>query len=369
MARGFGTEEFAACYREAYALAQAVGDGPELFKAVWGLWLDEVVRQRFDGAGIRAEELIALSGRLNDEDLRLEAIHCRWSTASFRGEAGLALEFASEGVAHYVAERHHQLAHDYGGHDPGVCAHAVRAMSYGVMGLPEQVREAAEQSIALAERLHHPNSLAHAFHNILVPYTTLGDAANCALIADRLLALAERYNFAPMRMAAEFHAGWAGYRLGDAAGLQRMETAFARRSVQAPLEFYYCAVMAEAFAAEGRQRDAFDIVARTLDRAATSQAGLLVPELWRLKGELTLALSADERAEAERCLDQAVAMAERQGARLLELRATTSLARIWAETGRRAQALARLEPLYRAFADGGDMRDLTLAARLLASLA
>ncbi len=104
-----------------------------------------------------------------------------------------------------------------------------------------------------------------------------------------------------------------------------METAFARRSVQAPLEFYYCAVMAEAFAAEGRQRDAFDIVARTLERAATSQAGLLVPELWRLKGELTLALSADERAEAERCLDQAVAMAERQGARLLELRATTSL--------------------------------------------
>ncbi len=52
VARGFGTEEFAACYREAYALAQAVGDGPELFKAVWGLWLDEVVRQRFDGAGI-----------------------------------------------------------------------------------------------------------------------------------------------------------------------------------------------------------------------------------------------------------------------------------------------------------------------------
>ncbi|MGO8920103.1 MAG: AAA family ATPase [Stellaceae bacterium] len=369
VAKGFGTEEFAACYREAYALARALGDGPDLFKAVWGLWLDEVVHQRFDGAGARAAELIALSERLNDEDLRLEAIHCRWSTASFRGEATLALALGSEGAALYAAERHHKFAHEYGGHDPGVCAHAIRAMSYGVMGLPDQVREAAEHCIALAERLHHPNSLAHAFHNVIVPYTTLGDAPNCARLAERLLALAQRYNFMPMRMAGEFHAGWAGCRLGDAAGLERMEAAFLRRSLQAPLEFYYCAVMAEAFAAEGRKRDAFDIVIKTLERAATSQAGLFVPELWRLRGELTLALSAHQRAEAERCLDHAAVMAERQGARLLELRATTSLAQIWAESGRREQALARLAPLYRAFADGDDVRDLTVAARLLASLA
>ena len=71
----------------------------ELFKAVWGLWMNDAMRQRFDGAGERAEELIALSSRLNDEDLRLEAIHCRWSSALFRGEASLTLALASEGAA------------------------------------------------------------------------------------------------------------------------------------------------------------------------------------------------------------------------------------------------------------------------------
>ncbi|HXQ52885.1 MAG TPA: AAA family ATPase [Stellaceae bacterium] len=369
VAKGYGTDEFVSCYREAYALAQTVGDGPELFKAVWGLWMADAMRQRFDGAGARAEELIALSGRLNDEDLRLEAIHCRWSTALFRGEARLALALGTEGAAHYVAERHHKFTHEYGGHDPGVCAHAIRALSFSVMGIPGQMQVAAEQCLALAERLRHPHSLAHALSNAATAFTSLGDAPNCTPIADRLYALAERYNFAPGRMAGEFHAGWASCRLGDAAGLKRMEAAFARRSFQAPLEFYHCAVMAETFAAAGRKREAFDIVAKTLEHAATSEIGFFVPELWRLRGEVTLALSAADRAEAERCLEHAAAMAERQGARLLELRATTSLAQLWAETGRRDEARARLGPLYRTFTQGDEMRDVTTAARLLATLA
>jgi len=367
-ARGFGSDEFAACYLEAYALAQTFGDGPELFKAVWGLWMNDAMRQRFDGAGARAEELIGLSSRLNDEDLRLEAIHCRWSSALFRGEAALTLALASEGAALYVAERHHKFTHEYGGHDPGVCANSARAVAYGVMGQLDQAREAIGQAVALAERLGHPHSLAHALFNVVVPYTSLGDAPNCARIAERLLALAERYNFAPSRMSGEFHAGWASCRLGDAAGVARMEAAFARRGLLMPLEFYHCAVMAEALAAAGRKREAFDIVAKTLEHAAASQVGLYVPELWRLKAELTLALSPTDRADAERCLEYAAAMAGRQGARLLELRATTSLAQLWADSGRRTDALVRLGPLCRAFADGHDLCDVAAAAQLLANL-
>jgi predicted ATPase len=242
-------------------------------------------------------------------------------------------------------------------------------MSFAVMGLPDGVREAVGHGIALAERLHHPYSLAHAFANAITAFATLDDAANCVQVAEQLLALAERYNFVPARMVSGFHLGWASWREGDAAGLKRMETAFARRSLHAPLEFYHCAMMAGTLAGAGRKRDAFDIVAKTLEHAATSEIGLFVPDLWRLKGELTLALSTADRAEAERCLEHAAAMAERQGARLLELRATVSLTQIWAENGRRTEALARLAPLYRAFADGQDLSDLEAAARLLASLA
>ena len=106
-----------------------------------------------------------------------------------------------------------------------------------------------------------------------------------------------------------------------------------------PLEFYHCALMAEALAAVGRKRDALDIVAKTLERAA-SQVGLYVPELWRLKGELTLALSPTDRAEAERSLEHAAAMAGRQGARLLELRAI----RFWRSSGRQRTARRRARP-------------------------
>ncbi len=70
----------------------------------------------------RADELIALGQRIGDEDLRLEGIHCRWSTALFRGEIPLALEFTREGIARYDQPRHAHLAHEFAGHDPGVCA-------------------------------------------------------------------------------------------------------------------------------------------------------------------------------------------------------------------------------------------------------
>jgi class 3 adenylate cyclase len=368
VARGLGTPEFEDCYREAYALAQTDDDGQALFKAVWGLWMGEVVHQRFDSAAARADELIALSGRLNDDDLRLEAIHCRWSSAMFRGEAELALAFGTEGATHYDAERHHKFAHEYAGHDPGVCAYCVRAISYGVMGLPSEAHESAERAVALAQRLRHPYSLAHAINNIVVPAITLRDAARSAEGAEQLLALAERYGFAPMRVAGDFHAGWAACRQGDKQGLARMEAAFAKRAVLAPLEFYCCAVMADIYAASGRVREAADIVEKKLSLAATSEIGFYVPELWRLKGEVALALSAADRAEAERCLEHAAAMAQRQGARLLELRATTRLAQLWADSGHREAALARLAPLHGAF-PAGDLADVTEAARLLATLA
>ena len=178
VAKGYSTDEFAACYREAYALAQTVGDGPEMFKAVWGLWINDVMHQRFEGAGARAEELIALGDRLGDDDLSLEAIHCRWSSALFRGEARLALTLGTEGAAHYIAERHHKLAHEYGGHDPGVCAHSVRAMSFASWACPAECASGRTRHRAWPKGCITPTASPTRFANAITAFTTLDDAAN-----------------------------------------------------------------------------------------------------------------------------------------------------------------------------------------------
>ena len=92
-------------------------------------------------------------------------------------------------------------------------------------------------------------------------------------------------------------------------------------------------------------------------------------ELHRLKGELLLSLSADNHAEAEGCLHQALAVARRQQAKTLELRAATSLGRLWQQQGKRTAAHQLLAEIYGWFTEGFDTVDLQDAKALLEELA
>jgi predicted ATPase len=95
----------------------------------------------------------------------------------------------------------------------------------------------------------------------------------------------------------------------------------------------------------------------------------LEADLRRLKGEALLGCSPDCVAEAEGCYHQALAVARDQGARLWELRAATSLARLWRDHGRQAEARKLLAPIYSWFTEGFDTADLKEANGLLDELA
>ena len=94
----------------------------------------------------------------------------------------------------------------------------------------------------------------------------------------------------------------------------------------------------------------------------------LQAEFYRLKGELTLLKDPQSEREAESYLRQAIDIARRQAARLFELRATTSLARLLAKQGRRDEARAVMAEIYRWFTEGFDTADLKEAASLLEEL-
>jgi predicted ATPase len=91
-------------------------------------------------------------------------------------------------------------------------------------------------------------------------------------------------------------------------------------------------------------------------------------ELYRLKGELLLTLSRDHQAAAEACYHQALDVARRQQARSLELRAATSLSRLWQQQGKRREACQRLAEIYGWFTEGFDTADLQEARALLEAL-
>jgi len=92
------------------------------------------------------------------------------------------------------------------------------------------------------------------------------------------------------------------------------------------------------------------------------------PELYRLKGDLLLQQHADNQAEAETCFQQAITVAQNQQAKSLELRAATSLARLWQQQGKRQEAHDLLAPVYHWFTEGFDTADLKDAKALLEEL-
>jgi hypothetical protein len=119
--RGAQSPDLEKIYQRAYDVAKATDGGRGLFKSVWGLWFSANLSGRTALARDRAEELLALGRQSGEGELILEAFHCRWSTALFRGDILGALADGREGLKHYDHERHGGLADEFGGHNPGAC--------------------------------------------------------------------------------------------------------------------------------------------------------------------------------------------------------------------------------------------------------
>ena len=142
---------------------------------------------------------------------------------------------------------------------------------------------------------------------------------------------------------------------------------------------YYLALLAEASAAVGQTAEALEALVEALATLNKSVVRWWEAELYRLRGELLLSMSDREKiapslppsvppSSPEECFQQALAIARRQQAKSLELRAAMSLSRLWQRQGKRADARDLLAPIYGWFTEGFDTSDLQEAKALLDEL-
>ena len=165
--------------------------------------------------------------------------------------------------------------------------------------------------------------------------------------------------------------GWAQVAQGQhEEGLAQMHDGLATlRATGAALRLpYYLALLAEACGRTGQASAGLTLLAEALAQAHTTGESWTAAELHRLKGELLLLVSADNHTEAERWFHQALAIARRQQAKALELRAAMSLSRLWQQQGKRAEARELLASIYGWFTEGFDTADLQEAKALLDKL-
>ena len=187
--------------------------------------------------------------------------------------------------------------------------------------------------------------------------------------AAALVALSAEHGFALWQAAGIVLDGWALAEGGRAvAGIARIESGLeAYRATGAGLFVpYFLALLGTTHGAAGEGAEGQRLLADALDAGRASGERWFEAELYRLKGELSLA--GGDRATAEACFLSAIAFAREQSAKLWELRATTSLARLWADQGKRAEASNLLVPVYDWFTEGFDSPDLRDAKALLDEL-
>jgi class 3 adenylate cyclase/predicted ATPase len=366
-AKGFEASEAAQAYTRARELAEQQADAGQLSVAIYGLWQASIGSGTLVGAHILSNRLLQLTSGAADDGLRLQAHHSAWTTCLFAGEPGAAREHCEAGRRLYDPERHHTHRLLYGGHDPGVCAGYMGAQVHWVLGYPDNALTIGSEALALAEHVAHPLSLEFVlvFNAMLHVDRGEPELALQRLEVAEMLAAEQRLGFV---MEPRFLRGAALSAHGafdEAAACLR--EALAGGLGARTFRPYGFTRLAEALASQGQYSAAIAAVREGTKAQEETAALRWGAELHRLEGIALLGLNRLE--EAEIAFQEALRVARRQQAKAYELRVATSLARLWSEQGRRAEARDLLAPVYSWFTEGFDTADLKEAKALLDQLA
>jgi class 3 adenylate cyclase/predicted ATPase len=368
--KGMAAPEAEQTYARAHALCQQVGETPQLFPTLWGLCRFYRGRGALPTSRELGEQLVRLAERTADPTRRLEAHEALGSTLFLLGDYAAARMHFEQGIAltEPAAQRAIALCN---GEAPGVRCLAVVAGVLWCLGYPAQAVQRSQEALAQAQALAHPYSLTVHQHFAAWLHQRRRDAPAVQAEAEALLTLAAAQGFS---LSVGYGTCWRGWALAvqgqDKAGItqmrQGMSAALATgQTVTRPL---WLVLLAEAAGHAGQVAEGQRLLAEALTVLEANGQGDLLAEAYRLQGELLLRQATPDAAQAEACFQQALTIARRQQAKSWELRAAMSLARLWQQQGKRAEAYDLLAPVYGWFTEGFDTADLQEAKALLEEL-
>jgi predicted ATPase len=160
--RGNTAPEVEAVYSRARELCERVGDPPELFPALWGLWLMHLLRGELRRAYELAQQLLPRPQSSRDPALPMYAHLALGVTSLYLGHLLSARERLELAISLYDPERHRPLALHYAGIDHGLIGLSLASRALWLLGYPDQALERGNEALALAQGLSQPQSLAFA---------------------------------------------------------------------------------------------------------------------------------------------------------------------------------------------------------------
>jgi predicted ATPase len=367
--KGQAAAETGQAYARARELWEQLGSPSEFLKVPYGQSLHHLFRGEYDLALRLDEDLLRLSRQRNDSGGLVLGHLSAGRTLMLAGKFAASRSHLETVLALYDPISHGSLVHHTTTH-PHVNSQALLGIDLFCLGFPDQALAQNEPAIAEARRLAHPQTLAVTLAIGALLLALVGDHAALDEWVDQLIAVTTEQDIPSWRAHGTIHRGWVRVKNGDVTEgifLLRSGTAAFRAIGGAELLMpHYIALLAGACELAGQIEEAVTLVDDGLQIARRTGERWLEAELNRHKGELLLRQGHSEAAEE--LYRKALSIAKEQGAKVWELRAAASLARLRREQGRRAEARDLLAPVYGWFTEGFDTPDLKEVKALLEML-
>jgi tetratricopeptide (TPR) repeat protein len=363
--KGWSAPEVDETLARARELAEQLDRPDYLVPLIMGQWAFHLVRPEHRLALSVVEQLEQIGEARNDLGTQLYGRFARGTSCFFLGEFVSARD-ALERCTGLADPAHRTVG---GRHfDPFARLLAYLALTLAYLGYIDQARTRMDEALSEARSLRHAQTLAHVFTFANWLYWLIRAPV---VHVEEVLAVSTEHGFPHYLGWAVAHRGRALTALGQAEealglltrGLAELQATAG--GINTPLLFTW---LAEAYAILGQPVEERNCLAEAARIIETSDERVSEAELrYRIPGDLLNA--AGDRSGAEQHYRQAITVAEQQSAKLFQLRASTSLARLWREQGKRTEARDLLGPIYNWFTEGFDAPDLKDAKALLDELA
>jgi predicted ATPase len=310
------------------------------------------------------EDLLRLSSQRNDSAGLVMGYLSSGRDLFFVGRFTSSRSHLEDALALYDPISHRSLGHQVGIHPSS----AFLGIVLFCLGFPDQALERSSAAVAEARRLAHPPSLAGNLATGIRLRLLVGDNAALGEWVDQLMTVTTEQGFPHWRAMGTICRGWVKVKNGDVAeGISLLRSGAAASRATGAWAPHNIALLAAACEIAGQVEEALALLNDALQIVERTGERWLAAELYRHKGQLLLRQGHSKAAEE--LYRKALSIAREQGAKLWELRAAMSLARLRRDRGRRAEARDLLAPVYGWFSEGFATPDLNEAKELLDELA
>jgi class 3 adenylate cyclase/predicted ATPase len=361
--QGYASAETREAFSRARTLCMRLGNIPEYFQALFGLWGHSWMVGKNDEALRMADEFLSRSRALSDPVPLMVAHRVMGSTLLTIGEFQSSRNHFEEAIRLSLSKGKQPLYNLYMV-EPQAASLLLLSWDLWFLGYPDQSLSRVSEALALAQDLGHPYTVAFAHYMTSVVHLLRGDAARAFASAEKSFEVSQEQRFSLYVILSRISRGRAVGDLGRL-GEARAEIALgideARRNGVGFMLPMMETWLAEMHAKAGENEYALSIVEGALANIGDVTGRSWESELHRQRAQLLVALNPSKVREAESHLKKSVEVARGQSAKSLELRAATSLAELWRTQGRPDEARALLEPICRWFNEGAETADLRRA--------